>query len=172
MSIFRSLSNRVIRMGIMMFAIGWLAGCDGAAKSAETSSASGYVTGSGGLVTEIGPEFFESTKTVYLDDDGKRIDGMWFRVSGGEMRVMGRNGVGAGGPVSEEKLRDGVGKGIATGGQGGYVRFYSICVSEVAVRSGVNSEGGPIDARTPYFQIATKDGGSSSIVRARFTVEQ
>lgn len=172
MNIFRSLSNRVIRMGVAVFAIGWLAGCNGAAKSTETSSASDYDTGSGGLVTEIGPEFFDSTKTVYLDDDGKRIEAMWFRISAGEMRVMGKDAVGAGGPVSVEKLRDGVCKGIATGGRGGYVRFYSICVSEVAVRSGVNSEGGPIAARTPYFQIATKDGGSSSVVRARFTVEQ
>ncbi|UYK89304.1 hypothetical protein [Xanthomonas sacchari] len=170
MNIFRSSSNCT---GLAILLMGCMTGCDGgSAKSAKISVVSDYAAGSDGLTTEVGPEFFDNPKTIYLDDNGKRIDALWFGVSGGEMRVMGKDASGAHGPVSEEKLRDGVCKGIAAGGQGDYVRFYSVCVSEVPVSSGVNSQGGSIAARTPYFQIATKDGANTSILRVRFSVEQ
>lgn len=149
------------------------AGCKGDAAGAEAgvTGVSDYATDASGLVSEIGPEFFKNKKLIYIDDGGKRLEEVWLRVYDNEMHVEGVVGRGSGGAVREDVLREGVCKGIVAGGQSGYTRFYSICVSAVSVNLGVNSDGEAIAANTPYFQIATKDGSETSIMRSRFTVE-
>lgn len=129
-----------------------------------------YEADKDGLVTNIGSEFYQRPKTLYLMDGNKRIDIQRLVLAEGKLNVV--TGSQRGTPVELGSIDNGAEQcqGITLAvRQTGVKRVYSICVASKSVRLGVAERGDSLAAGIPYVLIYSNHR-ADRVARMRFSV--